>query len=66
MISTTGTWDQPFWPSYPGMSGFAGRQLHTADYRTPDQLAGQRVVCVMSGGNIDQATLTRVLAPTPP
>ncbi|HXI27244.1 MAG TPA: threonine dehydratase [Vicinamibacterales bacterium] len=26
-----------------------------------DQLAGQRVVCVMSGGNIDRATLARVL-----
>jgi threonine dehydratase len=27
-----------------------------------DQLAGARVVCVMSGGNIDRATLARVLA----
>jgi len=26
-----------------------------------DQLAGKRVVCVMSGGNIDRATLARVL-----
>jgi putative flavoprotein involved in K+ transport len=50
VISTTGTWDQPFWPSYPGMREFAGRQLHTVDYRAPDQLAGQRVV-VVGGGN---------------
>jgi threonine dehydratase len=27
-----------------------------------DRLAGKKVVCVMSGGNIDRATLTRVLA----
>ena len=27
-----------------------------------DQLAGKKVVCVMSGGNIDRATLTRILA----
>jgi threonine dehydratase len=26
-----------------------------------DQLAGKKVVCVMSGGNIDRATLTRIL-----
>jgi threonine dehydratase len=26
-----------------------------------DQLAGKKVVCVMSGANIDRATLTRVL-----
>ena len=26
-----------------------------------DQLAGKNVVCVMSGGNIDRATLTRIL-----
>ena len=27
-----------------------------------DRLRGKRVVCVMSGGNIDRATLTRILA----
>jgi threonine dehydratase len=27
-----------------------------------DRLAGQRVVCVMTGGNIDAATLRRVLS----
>jgi threonine dehydratase len=27
-----------------------------------DRLAGARVVCVMSGGNIDRATLARLLA----
>jgi threonine dehydratase len=26
-----------------------------------DQLAGKKVVCVMSGGNIDRETLRRVL-----
>ena len=29
--------------------------------RLKDQLAGQKVVCVMSGGNIDAATLRRIL-----
>jgi threonine dehydratase len=27
-----------------------------------DRLAGKTVVCVMSGANIDRATLTRILA----
>ena len=27
-----------------------------------DRLAGKKVVCVMSGGNVDRATLQRVLA----
>jgi threonine dehydratase len=26
-----------------------------------DRLVGKRVVCVMSGGNIDRATLARIL-----
>jgi threonine dehydratase len=30
-----------------------------------DQLAGKTVVCVMSGGNIDRATLTRILTSAP-
>jgi putative flavoprotein involved in K+ transport len=59
VISTTGTWDQPFWPSYPGMREFAGRQLHTADYRSPDQLAGERVV-VVGGGNSAAQLLAEV------
>jgi cation diffusion facilitator CzcD-associated flavoprotein CzcO len=61
VVSTTGTWDQPFWPSYPGMREFAGRQLHTADYRTPEQLAGQRVV-VVGGGNSAAQILAEVSA----
>ena len=50
VISTTGTWGRPFWPAYPGQHAFAGRQLHTADYRGPEELAGAHVV-VVGGGN---------------
>jgi putative flavoprotein involved in K+ transport len=59
VISATGTWDQPFWPRYPGMEAFTGRQLHAADYRTPDDLAGQRVV-VVGGGNSAAQILAEV------
>ncbi len=36
VINTTGTWRQPFWPLYPGITDFRGRQLHTVDYQSPD------------------------------
>lgn len=49
LVNATGTWDRPFVPSVPGASSFAGRQLHTRDYRGPDELAGQHVVVVGGG-----------------
>ncbi|AOS62173.1 Pyridine nucleotide-disulfide oxidoreductase [Actinoalloteichus hymeniacidonis] len=49
VINATGTWTQPFWPSVPGQAVFRGRQLHTADYRGPEEFAGQRVVIVGGG-----------------
>ncbi|MEV1330854.1 NAD(P)-binding domain-containing protein [Micromonospora costi] len=49
LINATGTWSRPFWPHYPGRSDFRGRQLHTADYRGPDEFAGRRVVVVGAG-----------------
>jgi cation diffusion facilitator CzcD-associated flavoprotein CzcO len=50
VVSATGTWDQPFWPRYPGMETYGGEQLHAAGYRNPDQFAGRRVA-VVGGGN---------------
>jgi thioredoxin reductase len=50
IINATGTWSNPFWPHYPGMEAFEGRQLHTVDYRSADEFAGKHVV-VVGGGN---------------
>lgn len=50
VVSATGTWDRPFWPSLPGAGVFTGRQLHTSDYRGPDDLFGARLL-VLGGGN---------------
>lgn len=50
VISATGTWWRPFLPAVPGRAHFAGRQLHTVEYRSPAHFAGQRVV-VVGGGN---------------
>ncbi|GAA1072808.1 ArsO family NAD(P)H-dependent flavin-containing monooxygenase [Nocardiopsis metallicus] len=49
-ISATGTWRAPYVPDLPGRGVFEGRQAHTADYRGPQEFAGQRVV-VVGGGN---------------
>ena len=40
----------------------AGAASLAAAVKLRDRLRGKRVVCVMSGGNIDRATLTRILA----
>ncbi|MBT2511280.1 NAD(P)/FAD-dependent oxidoreductase [Streptomyces sp. ISL-98] len=50
VISATGTWWRPFLPAVPGRDVFRGRQLHTVEYRSPRDFAGQRVV-VVGGGN---------------
>ena len=39
----------PKWPDIPGQDTFAGELLHSADYRSGDQLAGKRVVVVGAG-----------------
>jgi threonine dehydratase len=40
----------------------AGAAPIAAAMKLRDRLAGRKVVCVMSGGNIDQATLARILS----
>lgn len=50
VISATGTWRRPFLPAVPGRAAFRGRRLHTVEYRSPRDFAGQRVV-VVGGGN---------------
>ena len=40
----------------------AGAASLAAAVKLRDRLRGKRVVCVMSGGNIDRATLSRILA----
>jgi cation diffusion facilitator CzcD-associated flavoprotein CzcO len=49
LLNATGTWTRPFLPAYPGASDFRGRQLHTVDYRSADEFAGQDVVVVGGG-----------------
>lgn len=50
VVSATGTWSAPNVPRLPNTDGFAGRIMHSAAYRSPDDFAGMRVV-VLGGGN---------------
>lgn len=49
LINATGTWESPYIPDYPGRDLFRGRQLHTHDYRTATEFAGQHVIIVGAG-----------------
>jgi thioredoxin reductase len=49
IINATGTWENPYIPDYPGRELFAGRQLHTQEYRSADEFAGKHVLVVGAG-----------------
>jgi cation diffusion facilitator CzcD-associated flavoprotein CzcO len=73
VVNATGTWETPFVPDYPGADAFQGRQLHTRDYRTAAEFAGQHVVVVGGGisaiqllDEISQVTSTTWVTRRPP
>lgn len=49
VVNATGTWGAPFIPWYPGLKSFEGRHLHTSEYRSASDFAGQSVVVVGGG-----------------
>ncbi|ALG07336.1 NAD(P)-binding domain-containing protein [Kibdelosporangium phytohabitans] len=51
VVNATGTWTRPFWPYYPGMASFRGRQLHTADFRDVEEFRGKNVIVVGAGSS---------------
>ncbi|OLF16254.1 flavin-containing monooxygenase [Actinophytocola xanthii] len=46
VIAASGAFGTPHRPVLPGVDGFTGTVLHSADYREPGPFAGQRVVVV--------------------
>jgi cation diffusion facilitator CzcD-associated flavoprotein CzcO len=49
LLNATGTWTHPYIPYTPGIADFTGRQLHTVDYVSKEDFAGDRVL-VIGGG----------------
>ena len=73
LINATGTWEKPFIPDYPGAQSFTGRQLHTRDYTSAADFAGQHVLIVGGGisaiqllDEISLVTTTTWVTRTPP
>ncbi len=73
IVNATGTWTRPFVPRYPGQETFAGRQLHTVDFRSAEEFAGKHVVVVGGGasatqllGEISRVTSTTWVTRRPP
>lgn len=54
LVNATGTWTRPFVPHYPGITTFAGEQLHTAHYPGVNHLRGKRVLVVGGGASAVQ------------
>lgn len=59
VVCATGSWRNPFVPTYAGQSDFGGVQLHSAHYREAAPFAGQRVL-VVGGGNSGAQILAEV------
>lgn len=49
IISATGRFSCPVWPTIPGMERFGGQLLHAHDYRGPESFRGKRVMVVGNG-----------------
>lgn len=50
VVGATGTWSKPHIPDIAGRDVFKGTQIHSAQYVSPDDFAGQTVL-VVGGGN---------------
>ncbi|QIK83166.1 FAD-dependent oxidoreductase [Sanguibacter sp. HDW7] len=57
LVSATGTWDRPHWPYVAGRETFGGRQMHTRDFWTVEDMRDQDVVVVGGGTSAVQLLL---------
>ena len=62
IVAASGSFTNPYRPSFPGQEAFTGQLSHVADYRNPARYAGQRVIVVGAGDSAAQ--VANELAPT--
>jgi putative flavoprotein involved in K+ transport len=51
IISSTGTWGNPFIPFVKNSDTFLGEQLHSAHYQSPERFVGKKVLIVGEGNS---------------
>ncbi|GGE39306.1 monooxygenase [Pedobacter psychrotolerans] len=51
LISATGTWKKPFIPFVPGSDLFDGQQIHSANYKNPNNFKAKKVLVVGNGNS---------------
>lgn len=61
VLSATGTWTKPRIPLVAGAHTFTGRVLHTSDYTSAEEFAGERVIVV--GGGLSAVQFLLEIAP---
>lgn len=54
VIAASGMFGNPHRPNLPALNSYTGEVRHSADYRSPEPFAGQRVVVVGSGNSAFQ------------
>jgi len=54
IVAASGSFSNPYRPSFPGQKAFTGELSHVADYRNPAPYAGQRVIVVGAGDSAAQ------------
>ncbi len=54
VIAASGMFGNPHRPNIPTLNAYTGKVMHSADYRSPEAFAGQRVVVIGSGNSAFQ------------
>ena len=59
VINCTGTWGHPYIPSVSGQGEFVGQQLHSAQYVSPEEFTGKKIL-IVGGGNSGAQILAEI------
>lgn len=51
VVSSTGSFDNPFIPQVEGIENFQGKVLHSSQYLSPDEFKGKRVAIIGEGNS---------------